>query len=89
MGELRYCVVEKVCVQGVCVCDDDDNFQCDFFDFFDGIECDFSFNDCIEGDICKSGQCIVGSMLLLDDGNVCIKDFCVKGVIIYQVLMEG
>lgn len=54
-----------------------------------GSVCDFDFNDCIVGDICLDGFCVKGFFVLFDDVNLCIKDACVKGEVVYVFSVEG
>ena len=42
----------------------------------DGVGCDADGSVCTEGDACKGGKCVVGSVKSCDDGNPCTKDAC-------------
>jgi len=82
------CDDEMECTLDECTCLDGAP-ECTHDVAADGTACDYSGNDCTEGDQCEAGQCAPGPVASLDDENPCTQDLCIKGVIEHQPLNEG
>jgi outer membrane protein assembly factor BamB len=55
----------------------------------DGLSCVVDENACTTGDVCRDGACEQGPPAVLDDGNPCTADLCVKGEVTHRGLSEG
>lgn len=86
------CTVDDICKEGACTpgttvnCNDGDPCTDDSCDPEEG--CIYSDNIawcndgdlCTKGDFCKGGQCMPGSDIACDDGNICTDDSCENDV---------
>jgi hypothetical protein len=88
LGELKACDDANECTEDSCSCVDTEPV-CTASEVAAGTPCDDNTNDCTLGDSCLGGECVVGSLLPLDDGNPCTLDKCIKSEIVHEAILEG